>query len=253
MRSGWGVILLVGLAGCTTYQPVAWDGHGSWAEALWASRAAPPPRPAPAPAQVRELPRASTPVARRAPAEPVARPSVAQRELPPPPARPKAVAVAALEPMPAAPAPLPRTAGDGAPPPLSGNGFLWPVRGKIVSPFGGKPNGTRNNGINIRAAEGAPVLAAENGVVVYAGEEIPGYGRMLLLSHAQGFLTAYAHNRDLAVAVGDRVDRGQQIATVGRTGNVTTPQLHFELREGRQPIDPVALLESATTQVASAS
>ena len=114
-----------------------------------------------------------------------------------------------------------------------------------------KPNGTRNDGINIRAPEGTPVLAAENGVVAYASDEIPGYGRMLLISHADGFLTAYAHNSKLLVDVGDHVDRGQTIAAVGSTGNVTSPQLHFEIRDGKKALDPVALLDAAVTQVAS--
>jgi murein DD-endopeptidase MepM/ murein hydrolase activator NlpD len=139
-----------------------------------------------------------------------------------------------------------------SPPPLSGNGFLWPVRGRIASAFGSKPNGTRNDGVNIRAREGTPVLAAENGIVVYAGNEIAGFGRMLLLSHADGFITAYAHNSRLLVEVGERVDRGQKIAMVGRSGNVTTPQLHFEIRDGKKALDPVVLLDAAVTQVASA-
>ena len=96
------------------------------------------------------------------------------------------------------------------------------------------------------------MLAAENGIVVFAGDEIPGYGRMLLISHADGFMTAYAHNREILVGVGEQVERGQRIAKVGRTGNVSSPQLHFELRDGKEPIDPVTLLEAARTQVASA-
>jgi murein DD-endopeptidase MepM/ murein hydrolase activator NlpD len=139
-----------------------------------------------------------------------------------------------------------------SPPPLSGNGFLWPVRGRIASAFGSKPNGTRNDGVNIRAQEGTPVMAAENGIVVYAGNEIAGFGRMLLLSHADGFITAYAHNGKLLVDVGDRVERGQKIATVGSSGNVTSPQLHFEIRDGKRALDPVVLLDAAVTQVASA-
>jgi murein DD-endopeptidase MepM/ murein hydrolase activator NlpD len=190
----------------------------------------------------------------------------ARRTVPPIPApvpKPsvRGVQVASLEPQPTESAiapPLPRErleasrgAAGSEPPPLSGDGFLWPVRGKIASGFGSKPNGTRNDGVNIRAREGAAVVAAENGVVVFAGEEIPGYGRMLLISHANGFLTAYAHNRDLLVAVGERVERGQPIAAVGRTGNVTSPQLHFEVRDGKEPVDPALVLVPASTQVAS--
>ena len=181
----------------------------------------------------------------------------------PPPARPAVtgVQVASLEPHAAETAvapPLPRErieASRGAaghePPALSGNGFLWPVKGTITSSFGSKPNGTRNDGVNIRAAEGTPVLAAEHGVVVFAGDEIPGYGRMLLISHANGFLTAYAHNRDLYVVVGDEVERGQKIASVGRTGNVPSPQLHFEVRDGKEPVDPLLVLAPTPTQLAS--
>jgi murein DD-endopeptidase MepM/ murein hydrolase activator NlpD len=172
------------------------------------------------------------------------------------------VQVASLEPDPIeasiAP-PLPRerieasrSAAGREPPTLSGEGFLWPVRGKIASGFGSKPNGTRNDGVNIRAAEGTTVVAAEHGVVVFAGDEIPGYGSMLLISHANGLLTAYAHNRNLFVAVGDRVERGQRIASVGRSGNVTSPQLHFEVRHGKEPVDPMLVLAPASTQVASA-
>ena len=138
-----------------------------------------------------------------------------------------------------------------APPPLSGDGFLWPVQGTIASSFGAKPNGARNNGVDIRAPEGTPIRAAENGVVVYAGDAIPGYGRMLLISHADGFTTAYAHNSKLLVAVGAVVERGQAIARVGRTGDVTSPQLHFELRDGKEPLDPAAHLAPDVTRLAS--
>lgn len=137
------------------------------------------------------------------------------------------------------------------PPALSGEGFLWPLKGRIVSPFGGKPSGARNNGVNILAEAGTPVHAAENGVVVYAGDEIPGYGNMLLISHANGMVTAYAHNRDLLVSVGAAVGRGQIVARVGNSGGVGLPQLHFEVRDGRRPIDPVAYFDTDETRLAS--
>jgi murein DD-endopeptidase MepM/ murein hydrolase activator NlpD len=137
-----------------------------------------------------------------------------------------------------------RRASLAKPPSLSGEGFMWPVRGgKVVSRFGDKPDGTRNAGVNLAAKAGTPVLAAENGLVVYAGDKVPGYGRMLLIRHAGGFTTAYAHNHSLLVKVGERVRRGQKVATVGSTGGVGQPQLHFELREGSTPIDPQRYLE----------
>jgi murein DD-endopeptidase MepM/ murein hydrolase activator NlpD len=145
-----------------------------------------------------------------------------------------------------------RRAAARTPPALSGAGFLWPAKGELASGFGEKPNGARNNGINISAVEGTAVLAAENGIVVYAGSGISGYGNMLLISHAGSFMTTYAHNRDLRVAVGDLVRRGQEIATVGATGGLAVPQLHFEIRQGKKPLDPMLHLAGAAgTRVAS--
>jgi murein DD-endopeptidase MepM/ murein hydrolase activator NlpD len=116
--------------------------------------------------------------------------------------------------------------------------FLWPVNGKVVSEFGGKEDGLHNDGINIAAPLGTPVRAAENGVVVYAGNELRGFGNMLLVRHADGWVSAYAHNESLLVARGDTVTRGQTIARVGSTGNVPSPQLHFELRRGTDAVNP---------------
>lgn len=144
-----------------------------------------------------------------------------------------------------------RRAAARTPPALSGQGFLWPAAGEVASGFGEKPNGARNNGIDIAAREGTPVQAAENGIVVYSGDGIPGYGNMLLVSHADGYTTAYAHNHDLLVDVGEVVMRGQTIATVGATGGIASPQLHFELRAGKTPLDPLAHLGTAGTRVAS--
>lgn len=144
-----------------------------------------------------------------------------------------------------------RRAAARTPPALSGSGFLWPAKGALASGFGEKPNGARNNGINIAAAEGTAVVAAENGIVVYAGSGIAGYGNMLLISHADTFTTTYAHNRDLRVEVGDVVSRGQQVATVGATGGLAAPQLHFEIRQGKKPLDPMSHLAGARTRVAS--
>lgn len=125
-----------------------------------------------------------------------------------------------------------------APPPKSGKGFVWPLNGRVVSNFGAKDGGLRNDGINIRAPRGTPVRAAENGVVAYAGNEIRGFGNLLLIKHSGGYVTAYAHNDALLVRRGQKVQRGQKISTVGATGTVANPQLHFEIRKGRRPQDP---------------
>jgi murein DD-endopeptidase MepM/ murein hydrolase activator NlpD/predicted small lipoprotein YifL len=133
------------------------------------------------------------------------------------------------------------------PPPVArtGRGFVWPVKGPLMSNFGAKDGGLRNDGINIIAPRGAPVRAAENGVVAYAGNEIRGFGNLLLIKHADGYVTAYAHNEDLLVKRGQRVTRGQKIATVGQSGSVDRPQLHFEIRKGRRPQDPEKYLRGA--------
>ena len=128
------------------------------------------------------------------------------------------------------------------PQPRASSRFLWPVNGKIISSFGAKKGGLHNDGINIAAARGAPVRAAENGIVAYAGNELRGFGNLLLIKHADGWTSAYAHNDRLLVRRGDQVRRGQIIARVGSTGSVTSPQLHFELREGSEAIDPLRLL-----------
>lgn len=124
------------------------------------------------------------------------------------------------------------------PPPARSGRFQWPVRGKVVSSFGAKKGGYHNDGINILADRGSAVMAAENGVVVYAGNELRGFGNLLLIKHADGYVTAYAHNDSILVKKGDKVRKGGKIATVGSTGSVTTPQLHFEVRKGRQARDP---------------
>lgn len=125
-----------------------------------------------------------------------------------------------------------------APPPRAGKGFIWPLQGRLLSSFGVKEGGLRNDGINILAPRGTPVRAAENGVVAYAGNEIRGFGNLLLIKHSGGYITAYAHNDKLLVKRGQRVTRGQKISTVGSTGSVSRPQLHFEVRKGRRPQDP---------------
>lgn len=120
--------------------------------------------------------------------------------------------------------------------------FIKPVSGKIISGYGPKPDGLHNDGVNIKAAKGDAIRAAEQGIVVYSGSQIEGYGNMVLIRHANGYLTAYAHMQKSLVKKGDRVKRGQTIGTVGATGNVKTPQLHFEIRKGKEAINPQTLM-----------
>ncbi len=124
-------------------------------------------------------------------------------------------------------------------------GFRWPVRGRVIAAFGPKPNGVQNDGINLAVPEGTPIKAAEDGVVAYAGSELKGYGNLVLVRHPNGFVTAYAHASDILVKRGEAVKRGQVIAHAGQTGNVTSPQLHFEIRKGATPVDPSQYLNGA--------
>lgn len=116
--------------------------------------------------------------------------------------------------------------------------FMWPVKGRLISSFGAKGHGVKNDGINIGAPKGTPIKAAEKGIVVYAGNELKGYGNLLLIRHEKGFMTAYAHADKLSVKTGQVVDKGEKIATVGTTGDVKTPQLHFEIRQKTKPTNP---------------
>jgi murein DD-endopeptidase MepM/ murein hydrolase activator NlpD len=125
------------------------------------------------------------------------------------------------------------------PPAAEASGFRWPVRGRIISGFGKKPNGERNDGINLAVPEGTAVKAAEDGTVIYAGSELKSYGNLVLIRHAGGWVSAYAHNSELKVKRGEEVRRGQVIAASGMSGGVTTPQVHFELRKDAAPVDPL--------------
>lgn len=123
-------------------------------------------------------------------------------------------------------------------PARSSGKFAWPVQGRVISTYGPKKNGLHNDGINIEAARGTPVAAAENGVVVYAGDELRGSGNLVLIRHANRWMTAYAHLDQISVKRGATVRRGQKIGTVGSTGSVDRPQLHFETRRGTEAINP---------------
>lgn len=125
---------------------------------------------------------------------------------------------------------------------VGGPMFRWPVRGRVISEFGSKPGGARNDGINLAVPEGTPVKAAGDGSVIYAGNELQGFGNLVLIRHADGWVSAYAHNSEIMVKRGDEVQRGQVISKAGATGNVTQPQVHFELRQGNRPVDPTRYL-----------
>lgn len=213
---------------------------------------APPPRStAPAPVSVASAP----------PPEPVK--SEPAKEQPPTPAPPPETQ-AAPPPAPAEPAspaapppvqtasaqtsPASRVTKLPSPPGRAGKLFGWPVQGKVISGYGPSDNGTRNDGINIAVLQGASVRAAENGVVVYAGSELKGFGNLLLIKHDGGWMTAYAHNDSLEVEKGQVVKKGQVIAKAGQTGNVSTPQLHFEVRKGSGPVNPLDYMEKSTSK-----
>ncbi|MDF2367300.1 LysM peptidoglycan-binding domain-containing M23 family metallopeptidase [Sneathiella sp.] len=130
-----------------------------------------------------------------------------------------------------------------APPKRSGKSFGWPVEGQIISGFGKKKTGFHNDGLNIAVKEGTPIRAAENGVVSYVGNEMRSFGNLILVSHADGYVTAYGHTERAAVAKGDAVKKGEVIAYAGSSGSVTRSQLHFEIRKKGRAINPVAMLD----------
>jgi len=123
--------------------------------------------------------------------------------------------------------------------------FRWPVQGRVIAGFGSNINGAPNDGVNLAVPLGTPIKAADDGVVAYAGNELKGYGNLVLIRHANNFVSAYANASELMVKRGDTVKRGQVIAKAGQTGNVTSPQLHFEIRKGSTPIDPIKYLGGA--------
>lgn len=125
----------------------------------------------------------------------------------------------------------------------SSSKFSWPVRGKILSAYGAKNNGLFNDGVNIASAKGTSVVAAENGVVAYAGNEIKGMGNLIIVQHESGWMTVYAHLDSMNVKRGTKVSVGQKIGTVGETGKVDSPQLHFEIRKGTKAYDPISYMK----------
>jgi murein DD-endopeptidase MepM/ murein hydrolase activator NlpD len=223
--------------------------------------ASPPPRPipppqmaanVPPPAQNPPMPRPTMPnQGAVVPTDPPAPPPSAARVLPdivPLDSAPKPVAAAA---------PPPPAGASGEPPPPfvnepAGGRFPWPVHGRILAGYGAATGGARNEGINIAAPLGTPVRAIDSGTVAYAGNEVKGYGNLVLIKHANGWISAYAHLADVTVRKGDAVGAGQIIAKVGDSGGVGAPQLHFELRRGQKPVDPKEFLQPAGSAAAKA-
>lgn len=185
-----------------------------------------------------------TKVAALPPQAPAAKPKAAASVVANAPAervtnQPKAVA-----PAPEPKAPEPQTTASlpkAEEPASSGTEFRWPARGRVIAGYAGKGG---NEGINIAVPEGTPIKAAEGGVVAYAGSELKGYGNLVLIRHPNGYVSAYAHNGELSVKRGEQVKRGQVVAKSGQSGNVNSPQLHFELRKGSTPVDPMPYLSS---------
>ena len=163
-------------------------------------------------------------------------------------APPPSAAPATLTPPQAAPtqqAAAPPSTPQASAEPTPGGRFPWPVRGRILANYGNAPGGGHNDGINIAAPLGTPVRAIDAGTVVYSGNEVKGYGNILLIRHANGWISAYAHLDDVAVKQGDTIAVGEVIAKVGNTGGVGEPQLHFELRRGKKPVNPTEFLAPA--------
>jgi murein DD-endopeptidase MepM/ murein hydrolase activator NlpD len=159
--------------------------------------------------------------------------------------KPAPTPTAAAPSSPAAPAPTQVATANPSPkmpleePAMSGaDKFRWPVSGKVITDF----SSSRGTGINIAAPEGTPIKAAENGTVIYVGSGVEGYGNLVLIRHANGYVSAYAYLKDMSVQKGQTVGRGDVIGSAGTTGAAQTPQLHFELRKGATPVDPVPLL-----------
>lgn len=155
------------------------------------------------------------------------------------PARVASVDSKALPPIDSKPLPPVAPAADAP-------AFAWPVSGRVVSDFGATETGGRNDGINIAAAAGTPIHAAASGTVTYAGDALKNYGNLVLVKHAGGYTTAYAHAQRLVVQKGDAVTKGQVIGYTGQTGDVTTPQLHFEIRQQTTPLNPRTYLTATT-------
>ena len=121
---------------------------------------------------------------------------------------------------------------------------MWPVKGKIISSFGSSQKSMQNDGINIAAKKGTPVVAADAGTIGYAGNQLKGYGNLILIRHSNGWMTAYAHNDKIYVKKGDYVEYNQAIGEVGNTGRSTGPHLHYEILYQGRPVNPMPFMKA---------
>jgi len=191
----------------------------------------------PAPVKVmppKPLPQARSAAPPRIPPPPPARVAAAPPPPKPPVSKPAPARIQPTEPR----RPPPVQRGLAAAKPGSSGGFLAPVEGPVIAKFGKQADGRRNDGVNIAAARGTPVRASRAGEVVYAGDALQGYGKLLLVKHAGGWVTAYAHLDRILAQRGDKVARGQTVGVVGTSGGVSAPQLHFEMRKDNKPVNP---------------
>jgi len=175
-----------------------------------------------------------------------AKPTAVSRARPAPPARKTAMTHASDTPATATPATGTRATGTRATGTRATNAapiFQWPVQGKVLARFGRQLNGEKNDGINIAVPEDTPIKSAEDGVVIYAGNGLKGLGNLALVRHANNYVTVYAHAKELSVKRGDQIKRGEIIGKSGQTGNVSTPQIHFEVRKDSAPVNPLPLLQ----------
>jgi murein DD-endopeptidase MepM/ murein hydrolase activator NlpD len=222
------------------------------------------PLPAPPPSQQAVLPQPpATPQTLSPPPQPAtlpaggtAQPNVIPLDGPPPKAAAATPPPTTLTPsqsaQPAQAVPAVPPAQMSAESSASGGRFPWPVRGRVLASYGNMPGGGHNDGINIAAPRGTPVHAIDAGTVAYAGNEVKGYGNIILIKHANGWISAYAHLDDVTVRPGDTIAAGQVIAKVGDSGGVQEPQLHFELRRGKKPVDPREFLSPSPSAEGSA-
>jgi murein DD-endopeptidase MepM/ murein hydrolase activator NlpD len=181
-----------------------------------------------------------------------ATPDVIPLDGPAPPKQAAAAPPATLTPpaQPAAPLSAPPPAAPQASGETGSGRFPWPVRGKVLANYGNTPGGGHNDGINIGAPRGTPVRAVDGGTVAYSGNEVKGYGNIVLIKHPNGWISAYAHLEDVTVKPGEAIAAGQVIAKVGNSGGVAEPQLHFELRRGKRAVDPKEFLAPAPSAAA---